>query len=204
MLDMGFIPDVKRVLALLPAKRQNLLFSATFSDEIKALADKLLDDPQTIEVTPRNSTVEADRPARASGRPRRARRALLAYLVSHNRWEQVLVFTRTKHGADKLVRSLEADGIRAVALHGNKSQGARTRALADFKAGERRRCWSRPTSPRAASTSTSFRTWSTTTCRTCPRTTCIASAAPAAPATTARRSRWCASTSTRSCATSSA
>ena len=132
MLDMGFIPDVKRVLALLPKKRQNLLFSATFSDEIKALAAKLLDHPQVIEVTPRNSTVEAIA-QRVHPVNREQKAQVLAWLIGHHRWEQVLVFTRTKHGADKLVRSLEADGIRAVALHGNKSQNARTRALADFK-----------------------------------------------------------------------
>ena len=135
MLDMGFIPDVKRVLALLPKQRQNLLFSATFSAEIKALADKLLNKPRTIEVTPPNSTVDAIA-QRVHPVNREEKAKVLAYLVGHHRWRQVLVFTRTKHGADKLVKSLHADGIGAVALHGNKSQNARTRALADFKAGE--------------------------------------------------------------------
>ena len=134
MLDMGFIPDVKRVLAVLPKQRQNLLFSATFSAEIKALADKLLDQPRTIEVTPPNSTVDTIA-QRVHPVNRDAKSKLLAYLVGHHQWKQVLVFTRTKHGADKLVRSLHHDGIGAVALHGNKSQNARTRALADFKAG---------------------------------------------------------------------
>jgi ATP-dependent RNA helicase RhlE len=134
MLDMGFIPDVKRVLALLPKQRQNLLFSATFSAEIKALAEKLLNRPRTIEVTPPNSTVDAIA-QRVHPVNREEKSKLLAWLVGHHRWRQVLVFTRTKHGADKLVRSLHADGIGAVALHGNKSQNARTRALADFKAG---------------------------------------------------------------------
>jgi ATP-dependent RNA helicase RhlE len=134
MLDMGFIPDVKRVLALLPRQRQNLLFSATFSAEIKVLADKLLDRPRTIEVTPPNSTVDAIA-QRVHPVNRDEKSKLLAWLVGHHRWKQVLVFTRTKHGADKLVRSLHGDGIGAVALHGNKSQNARTRALADFKAG---------------------------------------------------------------------
>ena len=132
MLDMGFIPDIKRVLALLPRKRQNLLFSATFSDEIRALADRLLDSPRTIQVAARNSTVEVIQ-QRVHPVNRNDKARLLAYLIGHHRWEQVLVFTRTKHGADKLVRSLEKDGIRAVALHGNKSQNARTKALADFK-----------------------------------------------------------------------
>jgi ATP-dependent RNA helicase RhlE len=134
MLDMGFIPDVKRVLALLPGKRQNLLFSATFSAEIKALAEKLLDRPRTIEVTPPNSTVDAIA-QRVHPVNRDDKSKVLAWLVGHHRWRQVLVFTRTKHGADKLVSSLHKDGIRAVALHGNKSQNARTQALADFKAG---------------------------------------------------------------------
>ena len=134
MLDMGFLPDIKRILALLPRERQNLLFSATFSDEIKALADKLLNRPQTIEVAPRNSTVEAIaqrvHPVRRDQKSR-----LLAWLIGHHNWRQVLVFTRTKHGADKVVRSLQSDGIGAVALHGNKSQGQRTKALAEFKRG---------------------------------------------------------------------
>src|SRR5438876_284669 len=134
MLDMGFIPDVKRVLALLPKQRQNLLFSATFSDEIKALADKLLNRPQTIQATPPNSTVDAIL-QRVHPVNREDKSRLLAWLVGHHRWRRVLVFTRTKHGADKLVSSLHRDGIGAVALHGNKSQNARTRALADFKAG---------------------------------------------------------------------
>ncbi len=134
MLDMGFIPDVKRVLAALPRQRQSLLFSATFPRDVKAFAQSLLDRPQTIEVTPPNSTVEmiAQR-VHPVDRDRKAE--LLAYLVGHHRWQQVLVFTRTKHGADKLVRSLERDGIRAIALHGNKSQSERTRALTSFKAG---------------------------------------------------------------------
>ncbi|MFO1316813.1 MAG: DEAD/DEAH box helicase [Burkholderiales bacterium] len=135
MLDMGFIPDVKRVLALLPRQRQNLLFSATFSAEIKALAAKLLNQPRVIEVTPPNSTVDAIA-QRVHPVNRDEKSKLLAWLVGHHRWRQVLVFTRTKHGADKVVRSLHADGIGAVALHGNKSQNARTRALAAFKAGE--------------------------------------------------------------------
>jgi ATP-dependent RNA helicase RhlE len=135
MLDMGFIPDVKRVLALLPKKRQNLLFSATFSDDIKALADRLLDRPQTIQVEPRNSTVEAIR-QRVHPVDRDRKRELLSWLIGHHDWRQVLVFTRTKHGADKLARALEADGIVATALHGNKSQNARTRALAGFKDGD--------------------------------------------------------------------
>ncbi|MFO1412718.1 MAG: DEAD/DEAH box helicase [Burkholderiales bacterium] len=135
MLDMGFIPDVKRILAVLPPRRQNLLFSATFSPEIKALAQKLLNAPRVIEVTPPNSTVDAIA-QRIHPVSRADKSRLLAWLVGHHRWRQVLVFTRTKHGADKLVRSLERDGIAAVALHGNKSQNARTRALAGFKAGD--------------------------------------------------------------------
>ena len=134
MLDMGFLPDIKRVLALLPAKRQNLLFSATFSDEIKALADRLLDRPRLIEVTPRNSTVAAVR-QKVHPVDRDRKRELLSWLIGRKRWQQVLVFTRTKHGADKLAEQLTRDGIRTTAIHGNKSQGARMRALADFKEG---------------------------------------------------------------------
>ncbi len=132
MLDMGFIRDIRRVLALLPARRQNLLFSATFSDEIKRLADGLLHDPALIEVAPRNAT--ADRIAQVVHPVDRERkRELLSYLIGSNNWRQVLVFTRTKHGANRLAQQLEKDGISAAAIHGNKSQGARTRALADFK-----------------------------------------------------------------------
>jgi ATP-dependent RNA helicase RhlE len=111
------------------------LFSATFSDDIKALADRLLDRPQTIQVEPRNSTVEAIR-QRVHPVDRDRKRELLSFLIGHHDWRQVLVFTRTKHGADKLARALEADGIHATALHGNKSQNARTRALAGFKDGD--------------------------------------------------------------------
>ena len=134
MLDMGFIPDVRRVLALMPKRRQNLLFSATFSDPIRALAHGLLHDPQTIEVAPRNATVERIG-QRVHPVDRDRKSALLAYLIGSRRWDQVLVFTRTKHGADKVAKSLAAAGLAAVALHGNKSQGARTKALADFKRG---------------------------------------------------------------------
>jgi ATP-dependent RNA helicase RhlE len=134
MLDMGFLPDVKRILALLPRERQNLLFSATFPDEIRALADKLLNRPQTIEVAPRDATIDAiAQRVHPVSRDRKSK--LLAWLIGHHDWRQVLVFTRTKHGADKVVRSLQGDGIGAVALHGNKSQGQRTKALADFKSG---------------------------------------------------------------------
>jgi ATP-dependent RNA helicase RhlE len=134
MLDMGFIHDIRRILALLPAKRQNLLFSATFSDEIRALANGLLDRPAMIQATPRNSTVDAVA-QRVHPVDRDRKRELLSHLIGRNDWRQVLVFTRTKHGANKLAEQLERDGIAAEAIHGNKSQGARTRALAQFKAG---------------------------------------------------------------------
>jgi ATP-dependent RNA helicase RhlE len=134
MLDMGFIRDIKRILAVLPKKRQNLLFSATFSDEIKDLADSLLNAPAMIEVTPRNSTVEIIA-QRVHPVDRERKRELLTHLIGSNNWHQVLVFTRTKHGANKLAEQLDKDGITALAIHGNKSQGARTRALAEFKEG---------------------------------------------------------------------
>ncbi len=135
MLDMGFIRDIRKVLALLPKKRQNLLFSATFSDEIRTLADGLLDKPVLVEVARRNADSEQVEqrihPVDKSGK-----RGLLSHLVRSGDWRQVLVFTRTKHGANRLAEQLGKDGIEAAAIHGNKSQGARTRALSGFKAGE--------------------------------------------------------------------
>lgn len=134
MLDMGFIRDIKKVLAALPKKRQNLLFSATFSDEIKALADSLLNAPAMIEVALRNSTVEViDQKIHPVDRDKK--HPLLAHLIKTQNWTQVLVFTRTKHGSNKLVEQLEKDGISGMAIHGNKSQSARTRALEEFKNG---------------------------------------------------------------------
>ncbi|HJU71374.1 MAG TPA: DEAD/DEAH box helicase [Paucimonas sp.] len=135
MLDMGFIRDIRRVLAALPKKRQNLLFSATFSDEIKALADSLLDAPAMIEVARRNSTVEVIA-QKIHPVDRDRKHPLLAHLIKSNQWSQVLVFTRTKHGANKLVEQLGKDGISGMAIHGNKSQAARTRALSEFKDGD--------------------------------------------------------------------
>jgi ATP-dependent RNA helicase RhlE len=134
MLDMGFIRDIRRVLAMLPKKRQNLLFSATFSDDIRALANSLLESPVQIEVARRNTPAELV--AQVVHPVDRARkRELLSHLMHGGDWRQVLVFTRTKHGANRLASQLEHDGISAAAIHGNKSQGARTKALADFKAG---------------------------------------------------------------------
>ncbi len=134
MLDMGFIRDIKKILALLPKKRQNLLFSATFSDEIQALADNLLDKPALIEVARRNAIAEmVTHVVHPVDRGRK--RELLAHLIKQHRWSQVLVFTRTKHGANKLAEYLTANNIPSLAIHGNKSQTARTRALAEFKTG---------------------------------------------------------------------
>lgn len=134
MLDMGFIHDIKKVLALLPKQRQNLLFSATFSDEIKALADKLLNQPTLIEVARRNTASERVT-QRVHPIDRHRKRELLSHLISQGKWQQVLIFTRTKHGANKLAEQLADDGISTAAIHGNKSQGARTKALEDFKSG---------------------------------------------------------------------
>ncbi|WJF90741.1 DEAD/DEAH box helicase [Paraburkholderia bonniea] len=134
MLDMGFIHDIKRVLAKLPPKRQNLLFSATFSDEIKTLADNLLDSPALIEVARRNTTAETVA-QKIHPVDRDRKRELLTHLIQQHKWFQVLVFTRTKHGANRLAEQLAKDGITALAIHGNKSQSARTRALAEFKDG---------------------------------------------------------------------
>jgi ATP-dependent RNA helicase RhlE len=132
MLDMGFIPDIKRILAILPKKRQNLLFSATFSDEIRDLASGLLHAPVQIQATPRNSTVESVQQVVHPVESKR-KAELLIHLIKEQQWFQVLVFTRTKHGANRLAAQLEKGGITALAIHGNKSQGARTRALSEFK-----------------------------------------------------------------------
>ncbi|WP_341890900.1 DEAD/DEAH box helicase [Variovorax sp. YR752] len=135
MLDMGFIHDIKKVLAIVPAKKQSLLFSATFSDEIKALADRLLNKPALIEVARRNQTAETIA-QKVHPVGREMKKDLLCHLIKSNDWHQVLVFTRMKHGANRLVEHLLKQGISAMAIHGNKSQGARTKALADFKSGD--------------------------------------------------------------------
>jgi ATP-dependent RNA helicase RhlE len=134
MLDMGFIRDIRRILALLPVSRQNLLFSATFSDDIRLLADGLLHEPAQVQVAPRNT---APALVRQLVHPvdRERKRELLSHLVRSRRLDQTLVFTRTKHGANRLAEQLEKDGVAAAAIHGNKSQPQRVRALADFKAG---------------------------------------------------------------------
>jgi ATP-dependent RNA helicase RhlE len=137
MLDMGFIHDVKKVLALVPADKQSLLFSATFSDEIRELAHGLLKDPQSIQVTPKNTTVQRiTQVVHPVGRGKK--KALLAHIINEHNWSQVLVFTRTKFGANNVAEYLNKNGISAMALHGNKSQTARTQALAGFKSGELR------------------------------------------------------------------
>ena len=132
MLDMGFIHDIKRILAILPAQRQNLLFSATFSDEIRALAKGLVQDPVEVSVTPRNATADTVKQWIAPV-DKKQKAPLLIKLINDHAWHQVLVFTRTKHGANKLTTQLEKSGIKAAAIHGNKSQNARTKALAEFK-----------------------------------------------------------------------
>ncbi|MEO6291558.1 MAG: DEAD/DEAH box helicase [Burkholderiaceae bacterium] len=135
MLDMGFIHDVKKVLALVPKDKQSLLFSATFSDEIRDLAANLLNDPLHIQVTPRNTTVQRiTQVIHPVGRTKK--KALLAHIITEHKWSQVLVFTRTKFGANSVAEFLEKNGITAMALHGNKSQSARTQALAGFKSGD--------------------------------------------------------------------
>ncbi len=137
MLDMGFIHDIRKVLALLPASgvRQNLLFSATFSDEIRALAERLLDRPVLVEAARRNTTAERIRQV-VHPVDKGRKRELLSHMIGSRNLRQVLVFTRTKHGANRLAEQLQKDGLSAAAIHGNKSQGARQRALAGFKNGE--------------------------------------------------------------------
>lgn len=135
MLDMGFIHDIRKIIALLPAKRQNLLFSATYSPEISALATQLLNDPVEISVARRNAAAETVAQL-VYGIKRENKRELLSYLIGGGKWRQVLVFVRTKHGADRLCKQLIRDGIRCAALHGDKSQGARVRALEQFVSGD--------------------------------------------------------------------
>ena len=135
MLDMGFIRDIRRILALLPAARQNLLFSATYTDEIRKLADGLLDAPALIQV-PRCDATAARISQVIHPVDRERKRELLSFLIGSQNWKQVLVFTRTKHGANRLAEQLDRDGINAAAIHGNKSQAARTRALEDFRLGK--------------------------------------------------------------------
>ena len=134
MLDMGFIHDIKKVLALLPKQKQTLLFSATFSDEIRELTKGLLHNPTSVQVTPSNTTVQRiTQTAHLVGRGKK--KALLTHIIQEHNWSQVLVFCRTKYGANNVAEHLTRNGIEALALHGNKSQGARTQALAGFKSG---------------------------------------------------------------------
>jgi ATP-dependent RNA helicase RhlE len=134
MLDMGFLPDIRRVIGLLPQRRQNLLFSATFPNDIRTLANKMLDAPVSVEIGERNAAAEKIEQA-VYFADKGQKRGLLSWLIGSGNWQQVLVFTRTKHGANRLAEQLVIDGFTAAAIHGNKSQGARTRALADFKRG---------------------------------------------------------------------
>ncbi len=135
MLDMGFIHDIRKVLKLLPTQRQTLLFSATFSDEIRKLARGVLRDPREVSVARRNTAAESVQQS-VHLVPQHLKRDALSHLIRRNDWQQVLVFTRTKHGANRLAEKLMKDGIGAAAIHGNKSQSARTRALSGFKNGE--------------------------------------------------------------------
>ena len=135
MLDMGFLPAIRQIMALLPKQRQNLLFSATLPNEIKALAASVLNNPVSVEVARQNATADTIA-ERIYGIKKEDKRALLSYLIGSNNWQQVLVFVRTKHGADRLEKQLIQDGIRSTALHGDKSQGARNKALEYFKTGK--------------------------------------------------------------------
>ena len=134
MLDMGFIHDIKKIVSLLPKNRQTLLFSATFSNDIHALAKRFLKQPVEISVTPRNAAATTVQQSVYSVE-KRQKSQVLHHLITTNHWSQVLVFSRTKHGANKLTKFLDKQGVNASAIHGNKSQAARTKALADFKAG---------------------------------------------------------------------
>jgi ATP-dependent RNA helicase RhlE len=195
MLDMGFIRDIKKILALLPKKRQNLLFSATFSDEIKALADGLLHQPGFVEVARRNTASELVTQS-VHLCPQKVKRELLAFLIKKHQWFQVLVFTRTKHGANKLAEYLGKHDIPSAAIHGNKSQSARTRALADFKDAKLQVLVATDIAARGLDIDqlpqvVNFELPNV------PKTTCTASAAPAAPAPAAPPCRWSTATSCR-------
>jgi ATP-dependent RNA helicase RhlE len=135
MLDMGFIQDIRRIISLMPAKRQSLLFSATFSNEVRTLATSLLNKPGAVDVAPRNTACELVQQT-VHLVDKEVKRDALIHLIRQQRWQQVLVFTRTKHGANRLAEKLQKSGIPAAAIHGNKSQSARTRALAQFKSGD--------------------------------------------------------------------
>jgi ATP-dependent RNA helicase RhlE len=135
MLDMGFINDIRKIIRLLPQKRQNLLFSATYSDDIRGLAERLLHDPLSIQVAPRNAPIELVEQS-AYRVQKEQKRHLLVHLIQEGQWHQVLIFTRTKHGANRLTQQLEGAGIKAAAIHGNKSQAARVKALDMFKRGQ--------------------------------------------------------------------
>ncbi len=135
MLDMGFINDIRKIIRLLPQKRQNLLFSATYSDDIRGLAERLLHDPLSIQVAPRNAPIELVEQC-AYRVQKEQKRHLLVHLIQEGQWHQVLIFTRTKHGANRLTQQLEGAGIKAAAIHGNKSQAARVKALDMFKRGQ--------------------------------------------------------------------
>jgi ATP-dependent RNA helicase RhlE len=135
MLDMGFIHDIRRIIKLLPQKRQNLLFSATYSDDIRALAERLLHNPLSVQVAARNAPIELVE-QRAYRVQKEQKRHLLVHLIQEGQWRQVLIFTRTKHGANRLAQQLEGAGIQSAAIHGNKSQAARVKALEMFKAGQ--------------------------------------------------------------------
>jgi ATP-dependent RNA helicase RhlE len=135
MLDMGFITDIRRIIKLLPQQRQNLLFSATYSDDIRGLAERLLHNPLAVQVAPRNAPIELVE-QRAYRVAKEQKRHLLVHLIQEGQWRQVLIFTRTKHGANRLTQQLEGAGIQAAAIHGNKSQAARVKALDMFKRGQ--------------------------------------------------------------------
>ncbi len=135
MLDMGFIHDIRKILARLPQQRQNLLFSATFSKDIKKLAGGFMNNPELIEVARQNTAAESVKQV-IHHVDKKRKRELLSFLIGSQNWKQVLVFTRTKHGANRLAGQLQKDGLNSSAIHGNKSQGARTKALTDFKNGK--------------------------------------------------------------------
>ena len=200
MLDMGFLPDLERIIRLLPAQRQGLLFSATFSNEIRKLGRSYLNQPVEIEVAARNATANTITQIayKMSGDNKRA---AVVHLVKSRGLKQVIVFSNTKIGTARLARQLERDGVKAESIHGDKTQADRMKALEAFKAGDLK-CWWPPTWPRAAWTWPACLASSTTTCRTTPKTTCTVSAVPAARARRAKPSRCSRRKKSASCSTS--
>ncbi len=191
MLDLGFSEELANIYRALPKKRQTLLFSATFSDDIRLLAGQMLNDPLTIEVSPRNVAANTVKQWVVTVDKKR-KPELFVHLMRKNKWKQVLVFAKTRNGVDALVEKLQGLGVNADGIHGDKPQATRQRALDRFKLSEVQILVATDVAA-GGWISKICRWWSTSTCRSWPRITFIASVVPAVPVQRARRSRWCVS-----------